>query len=287
MPKSPILFNPSTGVLRAGWRILWILVWVAPFFFGMGMLAKLVRAHLEGPALVAGKALHGALFILGSLWIYQLFARVVEGRTAFPELRMDGDTPRHAGLGILLGGGTMLVIVSVLALAGSYHVEGSNGPAVLLKAAVFYLPQSFSEDFVFCLILYRLIKEGLGRKMALLVAPLLFSAAHLGNPNESVLGLLEILAGGVLMYYVYDRTGSFFTVWMLHFSWNFTMNGIFGLANSGANIPGFLRSRVTGPTWLTGGATGPEASVLAVGLDVLLFAVIWKVSDQRLRARSA
>ncbi len=287
MPFRSLFINPSTGILRAGWRIPLLVLSVAPLLFAVGRLSKFLRAHLAGAPLAVGSAVTGLAFILGALWVYRTFARVVEKRREVPELKVDGDTPRHAGIGLLLGGGAMILIVCALALTGSYHVEGLNSPLVLVKALFFYLPQSFSEDFIFCLILYRLIKAGLGRQAALLVAPLLFSAAHLGNSNETMLGLLEIFTGGVLMYYVYDRTGSFFTVWMLHFSWNFTMNGVFGLANSGQAIPGFIRSRVNGPTWLTGGATGPEASVLALGLDVLLFALIWKLSDQRLRARLA
>ncbi|HJV90293.1 MAG TPA: CPBP family intramembrane glutamic endopeptidase [Holophagaceae bacterium] len=280
-------FNPSTGVLRAGWRIPWLILWAAPVFLGVGFLSKALRPHFAGGALLAVSAATGLLFILAALGVYRTFARVVERRRDLPELRLDGDTPRHAGLGFLLGGGTMLAIVAILSLAGSYHVDGANGPQTILKALAFYLPQSFSEDFIFCLILFRLLKEGLGRKWALLIAPVLFSAAHLGNDHESLLGLLEIVTAGVLMYYAFDRTGSFYTVWGLHFSWNFTMNGIFGLSNSGQAIPGLLRSHVTGPTWLTGGATGPEASVLALGFDVLLLLALLMVSDRRLRARVA
>lgn len=280
-------FHPTTGILRPGWRIPWLILWVAPVFVGVSTLSKAIRPHLSGGALLAASAGTGLLFILANLGVYRTFARVVERRTELPELRLDGDTPRHVGLGFLLGGGTMLVIVAILALAGSYHVVAVGSPQALLKPLSFYLPQSFSEDFIFCLILFRLLKEGLSRKWALLVAPVLFSAAHLGNDHESLLGLLEIVTGGVVMYYAYDRTGSFFTVWALHFSWNFTMNGVFGLANSGQAIPGLITSRVSGPTWLTGGATGPEASVLAVGLDLLLLLGLWAVSDQRLRARTA
>lgn len=286
MTLKQIFLNPSTGILRSGWRIPALVLCMAPMVLGVRFISNTIRPHLASPLQLAmGTAATGLLFIFSALWIYRTFARLVERRTDVPELRVDADSPLHIGLGFLMGGGAMLLIVAILAVAGSYHIEGLNGPVPLLKALFFYLPQSFSEDFVFCLILFRLLKEGLNRKAALLIAPVLFSAAHLGNDHESVLGLLEIVASGVLMYYAFDRTGSFFTAWGLHFSWNFTMNGIFGLSNSGQAIPGFIKSHVTGPTWLTGGATGPEASVLALGLDVLLFVAMWKLSDVQLRAR--
>jgi len=284
MPLSRIFFNPSTHILRAGWRIPWLILWVAPVFIGVGVLSKALRPHLTGWSLLGAKAATGLLFILGALWIFRVFARVVERRTALPELQVNRDTLHHVGLGFLCGGGPMLLIVGILALAGSYHVEAVNGPMTVLNALLLYLPQSFAEDFLFCLVIFRLIKAGLGRQTALLVAPVLFSLVHLGNDHESVLGLLEIFTGGVLMYYLFERTGSFFAVWALHFSWNFTMNGIFGLANSGQALTGLLRSRVSGPVWFTGGATGPEASVLALIFDVILLLVVWKASDQQLRA---
>ena len=79
-----------------------------------------------------------------------------------------------------------------------------------------------------------------------------------------------VVVAGFLMYSVLERTGRFWSLWALHFSWNFTMNGVFGLANSGRDLPGLIKPTVSGPVWLTGGATGPEASVLSIGFDLLL-----------------
>lgn len=274
-----VFIDPSTKVLRPGWRIPWLLLWTIPILAGLGWLSKLLQPGEAHPMFLTFKAAIGLSYILGLLGVYALFARVVERRTP-AELRVDRGTPRHLALGFLMGGGAMLCITAVLALAGCYRVASLNSAWVLLRALIFYLPQSFIEDFLFCLILYRLLREGLGRRVALVAAPLLFAAAHMGNPNESPIGLLEIFTGGCLMYYAFERTGSFWTIWAMHFSWNFTMNGILGMSNSGQAIPGLLRPVISGPAWLTGGATGPEASVLAVGFDLLLLLLLWKSQDR-------
>jgi hypothetical protein len=52
----------------------------------------------------------------------------------------------------------------------------------------------------------------------------------------------------------------------IHFAWNFTQGGVFGVAVSGNDIPGLLQGRLSGPVWLSGGAFGAEASVVAVVL---------------------
>ena len=284
MDSKAVFFNPDTRVLRAGWRIPWMVLWIAPLFIAMFLLKKVALPHLPAPALQPVKLLIPLAMTAALLVVYRLFARTVEHR-ATPELAVDGDTPWHVGLGFLMGGGVMLIITGALYLAGCYHVAALNSPWVLLKDALFYLPQSFLEDLLFGLVLYRLLREGLGKGPALLSAPVLFALAHAGNSNESLLGLAEIVTAGCVMYVAFERTGSFWTIWALHFSWNFTMNGIFGLANSGGDLGGLIRPMVLGPTWLTGGATGPEASVLALGSDLLLLLLLWKMSDRSLRAR--
>lgn len=281
MNPKHILFNPETRLLRPGWRIPWLILWVAPLFMVLRPLIALAR-RLPEPWLPPARALLGLALILGALGIYRLFVRRVEHR-APEEVRVDGNTPWHVGLGFLLGGGAMLLITATLALSGAYRVEAFNSPWLLLKALIFYLPQSFVEDFIFCLILFRPLREGLGRRPALILAPLLFSLAHLSNSNESLLGLAEVFTGGLLMYYAFDRTDRFWTIWALHFSWNFTMNGVLGMANSGQALQGWIRPAISGPVWLTGGATGPEASVLAVALDFLLLLLLSRMSAQRLR----
>ncbi len=285
MDSKSILFNPATQVLRKGWRIPWLILWVAPVFIALRLLAIGVWTRLPAPMVKPAKSTAALASILVVLWIYRLFARKVEHRIP-SEIKVDRDTPWHVGLGFLMGGGVMLIIVGTLAMAGCYRVEAFNSPWTLLRAVVFYLPQTFIEDFVFGLVLYRLLREGLGMRTALILAPFLFAAAHTGNDHESLLGLAEIFTAGTVLYYAFERTGRFWTIWALHFSWNFIMNGILGMANSGQDLSGFIKPAITGPAWLTGGATGPEASVLAVGMDLLVLFLLWKMPDRCLRSRA-
>jgi uncharacterized protein len=65
----------------------------------------------------------------------------------------------------------------------------------------------------------------------------------------------------------------------MHAAWDFGETFIFSAPDSGTYAPGtLLHSAFHGPLWLTGGAVGPEASVmgdLAVLLALLLFAKLY------------
>jgi hypothetical protein len=83
---------------------------------------------------------------------------------------------------------------------------------------------------------------------------------------------------GLLLGAAYKYSG---TLWLpigIHWAWNFTQGNIFGFEVSGKDLgASLLKSTVSGPDWLTGGAFGAEASVIPVLLGLILSAwYIWK-----------
>ena len=72
------------------------------------------------------------------------------------------------------------------------------------------------------------------------------------------------------MAYAYHQT-----IWApigMHLAWNYLEGGVFGCAVSGSpldNLP-LITPRISGPDILTGGAFGPEASIICVALGIVL-----------------
>ena len=68
------------------------------------------------------------------------------------------------------------------------------------------------------------------------------------------------------MLAAYTATRSLWLPIGLHFAWNFTHAGLFGIVVSGSNdVPdGLLRTTLSGPSVVTGGTFGPEASLMAL-----------------------
>ncbi|HWO68198.1 MAG TPA: CPBP family intramembrane glutamic endopeptidase, partial [Umezawaea sp.] len=106
-----------------------------------------------------------------------------------------------------------------------------------------------------------------GTVISLVVSSLLFGATHLVNVNATPWGAMAIaLTGGTMLAAAYTATRSLWFPIGLHFAWNFTHAGVFGIAVSGSeDVPnGLLRTTLSGASVVTGGSFGPEASLMAL-----------------------
>ncbi|HEY5056815.1 MAG TPA: type II CAAX endopeptidase family protein [Acidobacteriaceae bacterium] len=91
----------------------------------------------------------------------------------------------------------------------------------------------------------------------------LFGVGHSGNPGESPLGLLSAGLAGFLFCLSLWRTGSLWWAIGFHASWDWAQSFLYGVPDSGLMARGHLfATHAIGRTWLSGGVTGPEGSIL-------------------------
>ncbi len=68
---------------------------------------------------------------------------------------------------------------------------------------------------------------------------------------------------GLILAYSFRRTGALWFALGCHGAWDFAQTYVYGVPDSGMTAPGALSHLdLSGPAWLTGGVTGPEASWL-------------------------
>lgn len=109
---------------------------------------------------------------------------------------------------------------------------------------------------------------------AALLISVVFGAAHLGNPGENVLGILQVVVTGLLFCLTIRRTGNLWFAVGFHAAWDWAETFFYGTPDSGlVGVGRFLNTSVRGPDWLSGGSAGPEGSVVAL-LVLLLFALL-------------
>jgi membrane protease YdiL (CAAX protease family) len=212
--------------------------------------------------------LAGALCLLA----YRAFVRLTE-RRELPELARK-PALREAFVGALIGCTLVCTVCAVLGTAGFLHVAGRGDGNPIKPFAEMALAATF-EEVLFRAVLFRILAGWLGTRVAFVASSLLFALAHLPNNGFSLLAFLAVAMAGMLLaaaYLVHRR------LWLplgLHFGWNYTLDGVFGLSSSGEAAHGILQTQVSGPQWLSGGGFGVEASlvtvvVLAVATGLLL-----------------
>jgi hypothetical protein len=236
------------------------------FSFAMGTLV-----HVLGWGGKQASALDHALvqFLMRAvpaLFAYLLLVKLVE-RRPISELAPSRLLPDGAK-GILAGLLLFSAVVGVLYLLGSYHVTGSNLDAQWLPALLMVgLGAGIGEEIITRGALFRIVEEGLGTWVALIVSALFFGAAHIANPGATVWSSAAIaIEAGLLFGMLYHVTRSLPLCMGLHAAWNFAQGTIYGIPVSGTPADGWLVSTRSGPDWLSGGVFGAEASVIALSL---------------------
>lgn len=200
------------------------------------------------------------------LLAYLLLVRLVERRP------VDELAPRRllpdGAKGMLAGLLLFSAVIGVLYLLGSYHVIGTNMDAQWLPALLMVgLGAGIGEEIITRGALFRIVEEGLGTWVALIVSAMFFGAAHIANPGATLWSSAAIaIEAGLLFGMLYHVTRSLPVCMGLHAAWNFAQGTIYGVPVSGTRANGWLVSTRSGPDWLSGGAFGAEASVIALTL---------------------
>ncbi|WP_432542870.1 CPBP family intramembrane glutamic endopeptidase [Kineococcus sp. SYSU DK002] len=195
---------------------------------------------------------------------YRWIVRRTE-RRAPTELLVRG-AGRALGRGALIGFALFGSVIALMAVFGDYQVDGWGSASGAVALLGFSAAAAVTEEVIFRGVLFRVVEGRLGSWLALVLTAALFGASHLLNPHSSLWGAVAItVEAGAMLAAAYVATR---TLWLpigLHFAWNFAEGGVFGMSVSGTDQPqGLLLSSLSGPTWITGGDFGPEASVFSV-----------------------
>ncbi len=238
-------------------------------FIGGSILFTIVYALATIPEHSIGNNwISGTLsFICGVLLLlmYRWLVRSYEERK-IEELSMQ-KCLKHTGIGFLWGMLMMAAVIGIFALCGWYKIIGGNfNIAAIYRFLMAYFVVAVGEEIVFRGIIFRLLDSQFNLWVALIFSSFLFGAAHIINPNATVVSTVGIsLASGVLfgLLFKYYRT-----LWVpigIHWSWNFVQGTVTGCpVSGGAPDYSILQSVTSGPELFTGGLFGPEASIITM-----------------------
>jgi membrane protease YdiL (CAAX protease family) len=238
-------------------RLVLALAPIVLFLIGASIAAAKLPKHSLGAALVP--VVMGLVVLL----IYVGFVRLVERRPV-RELAGEGAVAETAR-GFAVGAALFTVTMGVLVALQVAHVGRGDGVRALLIGFGLAISAGLIEETMLRAIFFRIVEESLGTWIALAASAALFGLLHVFNPGATLVSTLAIaLEAGVLLAAAYVLTRRLWMAIGLHVAWNFFEGGVFGASVSGMKPYGLFSSTFSGAKLLSGGAFGPEASIVAV-----------------------
>ena len=210
---------------------------------------------------------------------YLLGYRFIEGRRP-PELAGLTSLKEFFG-GLALGVALFSAVIAVLWLLRVYHLQGRGTTVGLGAGALTALLAATVEETLIRGFLFRIVQMVGGTWIAILISSAFFGAAHAFNPGATVTSSVAIaLEAGVLLAAAFVVTGRLWFPIGLHAGWNFSEGSLYGLSVSGFTPKDALtQGTLKGSAILTGGAFGPEASIIAVVLCVsVAILLLWRAA---------
>jgi uncharacterized protein len=294
VPATPVADGPLLGRLNH-WAIVRVLIHalvLSSIVVVTGLVSRFYVPPLPSPLHHSLQMVTNLVSAMALLGAYALTVRLLEHRNASEIGLRTGSRLFVAGA----AAGTLLmaaVYVGLWSLGLTTFQQGS-GIDGLLGALVVMFAAAVLEELLFRAVLFRIVEDATGTASAVFVSALAFGLVHGLNLGATVASTAAIaVEAGVMLALAYVAARNLWLPIGIHMSWNFAEGSLFGAKVSGYAEPHSLfKTVLAGPQLLTGGAFGPEASVLAVlacSIASAIFAVIiirngnWQKRKFRLR----
>lgn len=219
----------------------------------------------------------------GALYCYFRLSKYVEQRQTIDELER---TRARSGLlrGMSIGAPMFLITMLIILIFGGWQHVAAGSFWGFLASIGMMASAAVNEELVFRGVVFRIVEERAGSWPALALSAVIFGALHLVNSNATLWGAISIaVEAGILLAAAYALSRSLWLPIGLHFAWNLTQAGLFGTTASGApdEVSGLLRTTLSGPTVLTGGTFGPEASLAALLVCIVPAAIMLRRASRQ------
>ena len=271
------VFLDANGRLRNGW-------WIA-LFVALMLASRFVYTPVSRALQALGAETHWLEplrfgFLLLVTWLCLRLRREPLSSVGFV---LDRRWARQLAAGTALGLAAALFAVAMIAAVGGvrFELDPARSVATLVYGGYVFVFVALFEETLFRGFVFQRLVAGAGPWAAQLVLGLVFATSHWGNPDMHGATLawatLELFLGAVLLGLAYLRTRSLALPIGIHLGWNWTHGSLLGFRVSGFEQSGWFQPLLQDlPEWVTGGRFGPEASVFAVVVDLLLILALWR-----------
>lgn len=283
-PKHNALIGPNG--LRAGWKYLFflILLVIGVFLFSTAAVLLLGKPVRHQPIPIKNMFGFEVGEAIAVLLVTALMAKVID-KKPFGYFGLPGNRAFRSEFwtGAVIGFLALTVQLTIMHLCGWFdfgHIV-LHGAAILKYGAfwgLFFLCTGFFEEGMLRGYPQRVVTDGfsfLGRTwgfwLTALIFSIMFACLHLGNPGENKFGIFMVFIDGLTMCFSLWRTGNMWFAVGNHAAWDWSQTFFYGTPDSGMKPHGALFApSFHGPILFSGGADGPEGSVLVVLAELLI-----------------
>ncbi len=266
-------------LIKYGWLRAFI------FFFAFAMTYDLSSKLRELLIRTLGLRLQGINFSLFNSFVrvilivilVYLFTNIID-RRKFSSIGISIKNKwKDIGLSFLIGAVIMGLGFVVLFIFNQLNVDSMNlNSSSLILTFVFLFFASIIEEIALRGYILTNLMDSVNKYIALFVSSVVFGLVHITNPDATILGIVNLILMGVLLglYYIHKRNLWFPVV--LHLSWNFFQNPIFGFRVSGFDFGSLFSIKLGHSKLLTGGPFGFEGSIVLTVLVLLAILFVEK-----------
>ena len=193
--------------------------------------------------------------------------------------------------------GAGLGIAFWLCTIGLAYIDGGVRPGRMATGAAAaipfitllgWLPQAFSEEFVFRGWLLTRLRSRLNLNASVLVSAVIFAVAHGLNPDTTLIAYVNLFLAGLWFALMAIRTGGIAAPMMAHLAWNWLELSGFGLLAKGDEPQGgsLFNFNFASHSLFSGPGSGLNDS-LALGISFAAFIVLELIIRKRALLASA
>jgi len=161
---------------------------------------------------------------------------------------------------VLLFGWAEVVSEPIHATAGT----GTSAISLVLLFLIGFMVQGASEEVVVRGWMMPVLSRHYKVSTAIIISSVFFGLLHILNPNVNLLSIVNLILYGIFaaLYSLNDE--GLWGIFAQHSIWNWFMGNVLGLPVSGIIMgkASIIETKLTGPTWITGGAFGPEGGII-------------------------
>lgn len=271
------IFINTHSQVRAGWKFLLVVGLAILLLVVTSLLLR--QLHISDP--------YGITIFFAFLFAVAIMLKFIDKKDfsyiGFKSLRKYS---KDLWIGLLAGAVFIILNVIILIILGQASLRGTllnpNLSGTVISGFLLFILVGIAEEMLFRGYIIMTAQQMNRWWLSALLSALVFAVTHGAlNANISNLAVLNLFLGGLLLAYIFIRTGN---IWMcvgFHITWNYFQGFILGIAVSGRNVEDAVYTIIISRSSIAGGAFGLEGGFINTGVLLCAFIFVWLYTKKR------